>query len=190
MSTVSRNLGSSCLRMKPTITRQRLSPLVELRPVLAEPFGIPCQGGPMFIRLCAFLVQATSPNPWQQPVQENCHSRSFPKQRLMATLLMEIKSVWPRPMSRNTSTQALSPNGWSWGRLSVQRLRAMWSGKSLWLVIWLSSWVGKPVAMVSAVLLVRPRYRRSSRWKRLALRCKRGMPSRSARFNGSSAMVM
>ena len=64
MSMVSRNLGSSCLKNETTITRQKLNPLVGLRPVLAEPFGIPCQGGLMFIRLCAFLVQATSTQPF------------------------------------------------------------------------------------------------------------------------------
>ena len=73
--------------MKPTTTQQKLSPLVGLRPVSAEPFVIRFLAALMFIRLCGFQVRAILLKRLLKRGLASSLSRSFQKQQRMAILL-------------------------------------------------------------------------------------------------------
>ena len=104
---VSKNHGSSCSRMKPTITQRKLSPLVEPQPVSEVPFVTHCQGVLMFIRRCGSQERAILRHRSRRHVLVNCRNKSFRRQRLMVILPTEIKSVLQQLMSVSISTQAL-----------------------------------------------------------------------------------
>ncbi|VJJ56895.1 Uncharacterised protein [Streptococcus pneumoniae] len=104
---VSRNLGSSCLKMKPTTIQQKLSHLVERLPVSVELFVIRCQAVPMFTKPCVFQVLVILQHRFRKLVLGNCHNKSFLKQQLMVILHMVTRLGLPQPTFVNTSTQAL-----------------------------------------------------------------------------------
>ncbi|CIV74226.1 Uncharacterised protein [Streptococcus pneumoniae] len=107
MLMVSRNLGSSCLKMKPTTIQQKLSHLVERLPVSVELFVIRCQAVPMFTKPCVFQVLVILQHRFRKLVLGNCHNKSFLKQQLMVILHMVTRLGLPQPTFVNTSTQAL-----------------------------------------------------------------------------------
>ncbi|CGF55067.1 Uncharacterised protein [Streptococcus pneumoniae] len=104
---VSRNLGSSCLKTKPTTIQQKLSHLVERLPVSVELFVIRCQAVPMFTKPCVFQVLVILQHRFRKLVLGNCHNKSFLKQQLMVILHMVTRLGLPQPTFVNTSTQAL-----------------------------------------------------------------------------------
>ncbi len=99
--------------MEPTITQLRLSHLVELLPVLVEPFVTHYQDVHTFTKLCVSQVQVILQHRFRKRVLGNCHNRSFLRQLLMVILLTETRLGLRRPTFVSTSTQALLLNVWS-----------------------------------------------------------------------------
>ena len=104
---VSKNHGSSCLKMKPTITQRKLSRLVERLLVSVVPFATHCQGVLMFIRRCASRERAILRHRSLRHVLVNCHNKLFRRQQLKVILLMGTRLVLRRPTFVSISTQAL-----------------------------------------------------------------------------------